>query len=155
MCSNASSFCWIHCGGRQVIPWSGKNRGHITHGVTTNQERNQTCSWCILFLSQPCKKFRSDCKTINRSYKQKTPAHPQITEVEVRAFEELIRCVCEAPVLAAPRFGSPYRLYTDASQFSVGCCLAQADEPNVEHAIAYGSQKLTPTSVLGVRYRHA
>ena len=97
------------------------------------------------FYRNHVKDFAQIAKPLTDLTSSKTPAHPQITEVEVRAFEELKRCICEAPVLVAPRFGSPFRLYTDASQFSVGCCLAQADEHNVEHAIAYGSQKLTPT----------
>jgi len=40
-------------------------------------------------------------------------------------------------------FGEPFRLYIDASQFSVR--LAQTDMYNIGHAVAYGSQKLTQT----------
>ena len=68
-----------------------------------------------------------------------------MTQLEISAFEELKRCITEAPVLVAPRIGEPFRLYTDASQYAVGSCLAQTDEHGEEHAIAYGSQKLTPT----------
>jgi len=68
-----------------------------------------------------------------------------MTQTEICAFEELKHHICEAPVLVSPMFGEPFRLYTDTSQFSVGSCLAQSDEHNVEHAVAYGSQKLTPT----------
>ena len=38
-----------------------------------------------------------------------------------------------------------FLLYTDASLYAVGCCLAQKDESGDKHPIAYGSHKLTPT----------
>ena len=53
--------------------------------------------------------------------------------------------MCKAPVLVPPRFGEPFLLYTDASLYAVGCCLAQEDESGDKHPIAYGSHKLTPT----------
>jgi len=39
--------------------------------------------------------------------------------------------------LVSPRFGEPFCLYTDASQFAFGCCLAQADESGAEFPIAF------------------
>jgi len=53
--------------------------------------------------------------------------------------------VCQAPVLVPPKYGKPFHLYTDASLYATGCCLAQVDELGNEHPIAYGSQKLSPT----------
>ena len=66
-------------------------------------------------------------------------------EDEELAFERLKKSVCEAPVLVPPRIGEPFLLYTDASLYAVGCCLAQADDLGNKHPIAYGSHKLTPT----------
>ena len=63
------------------------------------------------------------------------------------AFRELQSKVCTAPVLVSPRFGEPFCLYTDASQFAVGCCLVQADKSGAEFPIAYGSQRLTASQV--------
>lgn len=40
-----------------------------------------------------------------------------------------------------------FLLYTDASLYAVGCCLAQKDESGDKHPIAYGSHKLTPNSM--------
>jgi len=74
----------------------------------------------------------------------KSPTRVQFGTTEMQAFEDLKRKICEAPVLASPRFGEPFTLYTDASQTAVGSCLAQSDEHGVEHPVAYGSQKLTP-----------
>jgi len=61
------------------------------------------------------------------------------------AFVELRRCVCSPPVLVSPTLYKPFLLYTDASNVAVGSCLAQYDEENMEHPVAYGSQKLTVT----------
>ena len=97
------------------------------------------------FYRNHIKDFAKIAKPLTDLTSSKTPAHPQMTQIEICAFEELKGLICEAPVLAAPRFGEPFRLYTEASQFSVGSCLAQTDEHNIQHAVAYGSQKLTPT----------
>ena len=67
------------------------------------------------------------------------------SNIEQTTFDELKHRVCTAPVLSTPRCGDPFVLYTDASLFAVGCCLAQNDQLGQEHPIAYGSQKLTPT----------
>ena len=66
-------------------------------------------------------------------------------EREQQAFETLRQLVCEAPVLATPTPGQPFRLHTDASAISVGCQLSQCDDTGQEHPIAFASQKLTPT----------
>jgi len=66
-------------------------------------------------------------------------------ENEQRAFDELRQKICEAPVLAVPQPGKPFQLYTDASDTSVACQLAQCDELGDEHPVAYASSKLTVT----------
>ena len=38
-----------------------------------------------------------------------------------------------------------FSFYTDASQFAVGCCLAQSNDSGVEFSVAYASQRLTST----------
>ena len=48
-----------------------------------------------------------------------------------------------APVLTLPRFGKPFQLYTDASNFAVGCVLEKIQEGKPK-VIAYASQVLTP-----------
>jgi len=75
----------------------------------------------------------------------KTPSQFHLSAEAREAFKELQSKVCTAPVLVSPRFGDPFCLYTDASQFAVGCCLAQTDNSGAEFPIAYGSQRLTAT----------
>ena len=64
---------------------------------------------------------------------------------EQKCFDELKLKVCSAPVLITPQYGKPFVLYTDASLIAVGCCLAQNNDENEEHPIAYGSKKLSAT----------
>ena len=76
---------------------------------------------------------------------KKGKGHFHLGDDAKKAFEQLKELVCKAPVLVPPRFGEPFLLYTDASLYAVGCCLAQEDESGDKHPIAYGSHKLTPT----------
>jgi len=66
-------------------------------------------------------------------------------ERKQQAFETLRQKVCEARVLATARPGQPFLLYTDASAISVDCQLAQRDNTEQEHPVAFASQKLIPT----------
>ena len=61
-----------------------------------------------------------------------------------RAFQELKRRLCMAPVLQSPDFSRPFVLQTDASDRGVGAVLAQQDENNCDHPVAYFSRKLRP-----------
>ena len=61
-----------------------------------------------------------------------------------RAFQELKQRLCMAPVLQSPDFSRPFVLQTDASDRGVGAVLAQRDENNCDHPVAYFSRKLRP-----------
>ena len=60
--------------------------------------------------------------------------------------EESFSCIKEAlinpPILAHPNLDKPFRLYTDASDFSVGYVLCQVGEDKIERVIAYGGKSL-------------
>ena len=53
------------------------------------------------------------------------------------AFQELTRHLCTAPVLQSPNFSLPFVLQTDVSDLGVGAVLAQRDENNCDHPVAY------------------
>ena len=90
--------------------------------------------------------FARIAKPLSDLTSRKMPAKFQLSNDALKAFEELKERICSARILWAPRFGTPFILYTDASQCAVGCCLAQLHEDdNLEHPVAYGSQKLSPT----------
>lgn len=62
------------------------------------------------------------------------------------AFDALKQALCEAPVVALPKFGKDAPMFTvdcDASNESVGAVLLQADDEGQEKVIAYGSHRLS------------
>ena len=59
------------------------------------------------------------------------------------SFQTLKSKLVSAPILALPCFGKPFKLYTDASDFAVGCVLEQV-QGGKSRVIAYASQVLTP-----------
>ena len=63
------------------------------------------------------------------------------TEVDF-AFEKLKRALCEAPVLAYPRFDRDFVLEVDASLKGLGACLSQYDDSGNLHPVAYASRCL-------------
>ena len=58
------------------------------------------------------------------------------------SFQTLKSKLVSAPILALPCFGEPFKLYTDASDFAVGCVLEQV-QGGKSRVIAYASQVLT------------
>ena len=56
-----------------------------------------------------------------------------------RAFQELKERLTSAPVLAIPKSGEQFTIYTDASHQGLGCVLMQE-----RRVIAYGSRQLKP-----------
>lgn len=71
----------------------------------------------------------------------------KLGEKELLAFDTLKHLVCESPVLASPRFGEPFILHTDASQFIVAGCLSQSNEVGSVHPVAYCSRKLSGSQI--------
>ena len=62
------------------------------------------------------------------------------------AFCELKELLCDAPVLAYPRFGlsEEFVIETDASKVGLGAVLAQKQPDGTVHPIAYASHSLQP-----------
>jgi hypothetical protein len=69
------------------------------------------------------------------------------TEECQRAFEYLRTCLTTKPVVIYPDFNKPFILHTDASNYAIGAVLAQTDENNKEHVIAYASRILNQAEV--------
>ena len=59
-----------------------------------------------------------------------------------RAFEQLKATLTSDQVMAYPRIGEPYRLYTDACDYAVGAILTQTDEHGLERPVHYVSHQL-------------
>lgn len=58
------------------------------------------------------------------------------------SFQTLKRCLLKPPILGFPKWGEPFLLHTDASDFAVGCVLSQVQQGQ-ERVIAYYSKALS------------
>jgi len=67
------------------------------------------------------------------------------TEDCQKALEQLKQKLTSPPILIYPDFNKPFLLYTDASSFGIGAVLAQKDEKNKEHVVAYASRRTDPS----------
>jgi hypothetical protein len=59
-------------------------------------------------------------------------------------FEELKRCVLQAPLLAQLNYSKQIYVRCDASRFGAGAVLFQYDEAGREHVVCYASRKFIP-----------
>ena len=48
----------------------------------------------------------------------------------------------EAPILQAPDWNKVFHVHIDASNFAIGCILAQPGEHNMDFLVLYASKKL-------------
>ena len=55
-------------------------------------------------------------------------------ESQYKAFEELKHCLCSAPVLSLPDLQHPFKIETDASDYTVGAVLTQYGYPVAYHS---------------------
>src|SRR4051812_43076423 len=68
----------------------------------------------------------------------------QWTKEQQKAFEYLKGCLISSPILVYPDWNKRFILFTDASTFALGAVLAQRDDEDHEHVIAYASRSLLP-----------
>lgn len=66
----------------------------------------------------------------------------ELTNLAVKAFEDLKRALTSAPVLRHPDFSKRFYIQCDASEYGIGAVLFQLSGANEEHPIAFYSQKL-------------
>src|SRR5271168_1993349 len=59
-----------------------------------------------------------------------------------KAFEEIKRIFTSAPVLAIPDTQKPFRIECDSSDYATGAVLAQLEDDNLWHPVAYLSKSL-------------
>jgi len=57
------------------------------------------------------------------------------------AFEKIKSVLLLAPVLVAPDFSKPFKLYVDACDVGVGGVLLQEDRQGIDHPVCYFSRK--------------
>ena len=59
-----------------------------------------------------------------------------------QAFQVLKQALCSQPILQSPHLNCQFMLQTDASDCSLGAVGSHTDDDEVEHPVAYYSQKL-------------
>ena len=58
------------------------------------------------------------------------------------SFQKLKNALTHAPILKAPDWSKVFHVHVDASNFAIGCILAQPGEGKLDFPIYYASRKL-------------
>ena len=61
------------------------------------------------------------------------------------AFEKLKAALVSTPILKASDWDTPFHVHIDASNFAIGCILAQPSEHNMDFPISYAGRQLNMT----------
>ena len=87
-----------------------------------------------------CKDFSKYATHLNALLKKDVPF---IWTNECQSsFEHLKQTLVTAPMLSYPDLNKPFKLYSDASDYSIGCCLTQIHEEK-EYVVAYGGRSFS------------
>lgn len=138
-------FVGFIVGNGQFRPDPEKTKAVANLKIPESQSELRSVLGILGFYRNHVPRFAEIAKPLTDLTSVKSRSNFPLGDQEIAAFKKLKEIVCSSPVLKSPRFGESFCLYTDASQHAVGCCLAQEDEQNETHPIAYGSQKLTST----------
>ena len=112
---------------------------HFPRPLTKKQVR------AFLGLSGYYRKFVPHYSTIASplvELTKKSASNTVMSETCERAFTALKSKLMSPPLLRAPDFSKKFLLQTDASNCGLGAVLAQIDDEDVEHPIAYLSRKM-------------
>jgi hypothetical protein len=93
-------------------------------------------SWYRRFISD----FATRTEALTRMLRKKE--NFEWNEEAQAAFEDIKKCLVEAPILSCPDFSLPFNVQTDASNTGIGAVLYQSVN-NEEKVIAYSSRSLT------------
>src|SRR6185436_9938049 len=91
-----------------------------------------------------CDRMADRVKPLSEMTRKNKPTILIPTDVEIKAFEEIKRCLTTAPILQCPDYNHDFLIQSDASLHGIGCSLSQ-EINGVEKPIAYGSANLTET----------
>ena len=108
--------------------------------IPTNLTQLRAALGLFLYYRKFIKDFARIARPMNDLLKKDIPF--KWTTKQQVAFDRLKERLIQAPVLAYPDFERPFVLYTDASGTGLGAVLAQKQDDNLEHVIAYASRSL-------------
>ena len=127
----------------------GKILGHIVskNGVCTNEEKNmprpKNARKLQAFMGH-CgyyQRFIFQYASIAQPLYALIVAYDRTDECE-QSFQKLRNTLMEAPILQAPNWNKVLHVHTDASNFAIGCVLAQLGEHNMDFLVSYASRQL-------------
>ena len=64
-----------------------------------------------------------------------------------QAYELLKRALASAPILRMPNWDVIFHVHIDASNFAIGCVLAQPGEHNLDYPISFASRQLNDAEI--------
>lgn len=108
--------------------------------VPENVKQLQRFLGMVGFYRNFCNNFSFVANPLTNLLKKSVP-FKWSTECD-QAFLKLKTMMCNKPVLITPDFNKPFKLFTDASDFSVAAVLCQDDSQGIEHPVSYFSRKL-------------
>ncbi|MCO5560567.1 hypothetical protein L7F22_014182 [Adiantum nelumboides] len=132
----------------------GKILGHIVskNVISTDEEKIQA----IVSMPRPInargvQAFMGHCGYYRRIiYQYASIAQPlyalivafEWTNECIESFEKLRKALIDAPILRAPDWNKVFHVHIDASNFAIGCVLAQPGEHNMDFPVSYASRQL-------------
>ncbi len=131
-------------GGGQVRPEVSKLQAVEGFPVPTTKKAVRAFLGLTGYYRRFIPDFASVAAPLTDLTRKNVPNHVPWNSTCNRAFQELKRRLCNAPVLQSPDFTQPFVIQTDASDYGVGAVLSQRDSDGCDHPVAYFSKKLLP-----------
>ncbi|MCO5578895.1 hypothetical protein L7F22_032744 [Adiantum nelumboides] len=132
----------------------GKILGHIVskNDISTDEDKIQA----IVSMPRPTnargvQAFMGHCGYYQRFiYQYASIAQPlyalivafKCTDECSESFIKLRKALIDAPILRAPYWNKFFHVHIDASNFAIGCVLAQSSEHNMDFPVSYASRQL-------------
>ncbi len=124
----------------QVAPVKGKVEAINDFQAPENKKSLMRFLGMAGFYRKFCKNFSQVVAPLTELLKKRVE-YVWSPECQV-AFEKVKAILTNTPVLVAPDFEQPFRLYCDASDVGVGAVLTQQGADGIEHPVSYFSRKL-------------
>uniref|UniRef100_A0A1X7UPQ5 Reverse transcriptase/retrotransposon-derived protein RNase H-like domain-containing protein n=1 Tax=Amphimedon queenslandica TaxID=400682 RepID=A0A1X7UPQ5_AMPQE len=126
----------------QVRPEDSKTKAVMDYPrPRTKTDIRAFLAWSDITQNSP--QFSSVTAPLSDLTKKKVTTFHWTTECE-RAFQQVKRLLCEAPVLITPDLSKEIIVQTDASNQGVGAVLSQVGEDGEDHRLIFISRKLLP-----------
>ena len=123
----------------QVRPVEAKVQAVQQFPVPTTKKELMRFLGLIGYYRSFCRNFSTVVAPLTNLLKSKVQF--DWTPVCQEAFQQAKSLLCTAPVLSAPRFDRPFKIYTDASHVGAGAVLMQEDNLGIDKPVSFYSKK--------------